>query len=214
MHSDFWLSRWREGRTGFHRDVVHEDLIRFADRFLGDGPHRVLVPLCGKTLDLHWLAAQGHEAVGIELSPIAAEAVFEGKHGVEEDTLGPFVRRRSGRLTVLQGDVFDATPELLGPIDRVWDRAAVVALDPGRRQRYAVTISALLRPGGLLLQNAFEYDQEKMDGPPFSVSTHELAALYAGWPREELLREALTEGKFKERGLDSFVVTRSLFTRP
>ncbi len=32
---------------------------------------RVLVPLCGKTPDLLWLAEQGNEIVGVELSEIA-----------------------------------------------------------------------------------------------------------------------------------------------
>ena len=153
--------------------------------------------------------------MGIELSPLAVAAVFQAwGTPATRDTLGPFARFRAGRLTVLLGDFFGATPELLGAFDRVWDRAAIVALDAPRRGRYAATIDALLRPGGVLLQNAFSYDQPKMEGPPFSVSEDELAKHYATWPRELLLREALTEGNFAERGLDVFEISRYLMVKP
>ncbi len=215
MDPQFWLSRWEEGRTGFHGEAVHEDLVRFEDRFLAGGPHRVLVPLCGSTLDLGWLAERGHEVVGIELSPLAVDAIWAtaGEAPVR-DRHGDFQRSRAGRLTVLQGDVFQATPELLGPFDRVWDRAAIVALDPERRVRYAATVGRLLRPGGLILQNAFSYDQAQMDGPPFSVTAGELQTHYAGWSSELLHKEVLTEGRMAERGLDAFEVSCTLLGKP
>lgn len=215
MHAEFWLSRWQEGKIGFHGDAVHADLLSFGEGFLAGGPHRVLVPLCGKTVDLAWLAAQGHDVVGVELSPIAAESVFAAA-GLEPvvDTVGPFTRRSAGGLAILQGDVFAATPELLGPFDRVWDRAAIVAITADQRRRYAATIAALLRPGGVLLQNAFAYDQVLMDGPPFSVTADELGACYPGWSREHLRSERRTEGKFTERGLPHFDVSSYRITRP
>ncbi len=215
MDPQFWLSRWQEGRTGFHGATVHADLVRFEDRFLSGGPHRVLVPLCGSTLDLTWLAERGHDVVGIELSPLAVEAIFEtAGTPATRDTLGPFDRFVAGRLTVLRGDVFGATPELLGTFDRVWDRAAIVALDQPRRVRYASTIRALMSPGAVLLQNAFRYEEGRMEPPPFSVSEEELDGHYAGWPRELLLRETLTDGKFVERGLDSFEISRYQLVKP
>ena len=214
MHAEFWLSRWEEGRTGFHREDVHADLIRFEDRFLGDGPHRVLVPLCGKTLDLAWLASRGHTVVGVELSPVAAAALFEQAGLTPTKTEdGPFTRWTAGSITILQGDVFEATPERVGPIDRIWDRAAIVALDPPRRERYAATVRALLPSGGLILQNAFAYDQSQMDGPPFAVPEDEIAAHYAGWDRTLLLRENPIEGKFAERGI-VIEISRYLLRKP
>lgn len=213
MEHDFWLTRWQDGRTGFHQDAVHDHLLRFGDRFLAGGPHRVLVPLCGKTHDLDWLAAQGHEVVGVELSPTAVAAVVERLGEAAVDTLGGFVRSRVGRVTLLCGDVLGATPELLGPVDRIWDRAALVALPPSMRDAYTATLRALLRPGGVLMQNSFSYDQAKMDGPPFSVPDDEVARHYP-WPTEVLERSALTEGKFAERGLDTFHVRLALLTKP
>ena len=215
MHPDFWISRWQEGRTGFHGAAVHDHLVRFEDAFLSGGPHRVLVPLCGKTIDLDWLGQQGHEVVGIELSPVATRAVMTRQtHTFATDDLGPFRRHQGGRTTLLEGNVFGATPELLGSFDRIWDRAALVALPPEMRPRYTRTLRALLTPGGLLLQNSFAYDQSKMNGPPFSVPTEEVAEHYVGWSAERLDQSVMSEGKFKERGIDSFEITLTLLGKP
>ena len=214
MNHEFWLQAWIEERTRFHQPDVHGDLIAADAPFLGGGPHRVLVPLCGRTLDLAWLAGHGHEVVGIELSPIAARLLFEDL-GVEPEVsqLGPFEARRHGRLTLLLGDFFAATPERIGLFDRVWDRAALVAMDPERRGPYTATIASLLRPGGLLLQNTFSYDQARMEGPPFSIPPEELAGRYAGWEARQLSHELMTEGPFNDR-LDEFAVTVTLLERP
>jgi len=215
MRAEFWLSKWAEGQTGFHGEAVHEDLLAHQARFLGEGPLRVLVPLCGKSLDLDWLAAQGHEVIGVELAPEAvAEVMARTTDEVVRDTHGPFQRCRAGRITILCGDVLSATPALLGKIDRIWDRAALVALPPDMRPRYAATLTSLLAPGGLQLQNAFSYDQSKMDGPPFSVPPSEVATLYATYEREVLDTRVLREGKFAERGVDAFETHVTLMRKP
>lgn len=215
MEPQFWLSRWQEGRHGFHQDRVHPDLIEHEEAFLGGGPHRVFVPLCGKTMDLAWLASRGHDVVGAELSPIAAAAVFE-REGVEPtiDERGPFQRYVGGGITVLVGDVFEARRELIGGFDRVWDRAAIVALDRPRRDRYVTVVRRLLRDGGRILQNAFEYEQARMDGPPWSVPEDEIREHYGDWVVTRIAQEVLTDGKFVERGLPSWTINRFLISRP
>lgn len=214
MDPSFWITRWELGQTGFHRDGPHPDLLAFEEQFLGGGPHRVLVPLCGKSHDLAWLADRGHQVVGVELSPVAIDAVFDGVQ-TQDDRPGPFLRRREGHLTCLIGDVFALTPELVGPVDRIWDRAALVALDPPRRAPYAATLRRLLRPGGLLLQNKFAYDQHKMEGPPFSVSDDELLTCYAGWRATCVRRDQEPlEQRFVDRGLAHWEGTTWLFEAP
>lgn len=181
MLPDFWHERWERGETAFHRDRVNEDLERHAGWLLDGGAHRVLVPLCGKTLDLAWLADRGHEVVGVELSPIAARAVFSAQGVTPEVTEeGPLVRYRHGSLTVLCGDVFEVRPDHVGPIDRVWDRAALIALPTALRARYAPRIRALTQPGALVLQTTIEYPPCDKEGPPFSVDEDEVRRLYHG----------------------------------
>lgn len=75
-----WRDRWREGRIGFHREDTHPTLVRFWPQ-LGVKPGaKVLVPLCGKSLDMRWLARHDHPVLGIELAEQAIEQfVAEGR---------------------------------------------------------------------------------------------------------------------------------------
>lgn len=183
MEAAFWLERWAQRQIGFHQSEVHEDLLRYGERFLDGGPHRILVPLCGKSVDLLHLARLGHDVVGVELAEDAVRELFaEAGRAPEVRVEGAYRVYRAENLEVRVGDVF----ALEGRFDRVWDRAALVALDPPRRARYARLLTDLLRPGGVMLLNAFRYTGHK-PGPPHSVPEHELAGHYAGSFRIELL---------------------------
>lgn len=176
MQPDDWLERWREGRIGFHRQGVNPRLLEHHQRVLGDAI-RVLVPLCGKSADLEWLAVQGHEVVGVELSELAARAFFA------ERSLEPnrrehrgFVEYRHGEVTILVGNFFDVTAELTGYCDGAYDRAALIALPEELRGRYIAQLQTLLAPKAKLLLITLDYDAQ--DGPPFSVSPQEVEARY------------------------------------
>jgi thiopurine S-methyltransferase len=178
MHED-WLARWRDGRVGFHEGLPNALLERHRARLAGCP--RVLVPLCGKAEDLAFLAAHGHEVVGIELAEQAVREFFDA-HGLAPSiaTRGPFVEYRAGAITLLVGDMFAATPALIGPVDGLYDRAALIALPPELRPRYVQCVRALLPSGAAGLVITLEYDQALMAGPPFSVPEAELRSLYAG----------------------------------
>jgi thiopurine S-methyltransferase len=179
MERDFWVARWREGRIGFHEGRPNAQLTRHVGQ-LGAG-RRVLVPLCGKADDLAYLAAQGHDVVGIELVEDAVRAFFA------ERRLTPSLGRRGsftvfahGRVTLLAGDVFDATREDVGPVDALYDRAALIALPESMRGRYVAQLRRLIPPGARGLVVTLEYPPGAIEGPPFSVSEAELRQLYAG----------------------------------
>jgi thiopurine S-methyltransferase len=216
MDPTFWLDRWASSQTGFHMDQPHPDLLAESPSFLAGGPHRVLVPLCGKTNDLSWLAARGHEVVGVELARAAIEQ-FHQEHDrqfrIREHEAG--ASYESAGLTVHCRDMLGLTPASVGTFDRIWDRAAMVALDPERRRLYVGVLRSLLRPGGQLLLNAFSYDQSQMPGPPHSVPEDEIRAHYDGLPVEVIRRgEPLTEGKFRDRGVTEWRVSLYRVTRP
>ena len=59
----FWHTRWAN-QIGFHLDEINPYLMRHLSRLRLQAGERILVPLCGKTLDLAWLAAQGLEVLG------------------------------------------------------------------------------------------------------------------------------------------------------
>ncbi len=139
---------------------------------------RIFVPLCGKSHDLAWLAEQGHAVVGAELSQQAAEAFFEAHEMVPAVTQSGALRRfRSGQIEILAGDFFDLTEQDLGPVDAVFDRAALVALPAEIRPTYTARLRVLTGTASQLLVS-FDYDQSQMKGPPFSVPVSEIHAHY------------------------------------
>ena len=205
MEADFWHDRWENNLTGFHLNEVNPYLKEnWAALNLKPGA-RVFVPLCGKTLDLIWLAEQGYEVVGIELSPLAVEAFFaENNLTAEKKQLGGLDFWQSGKISLFCGDIFDLAPEILGQIDAVYDRASLVALPPAMRHEYAAKLTQLAESAPKLLVT-LEYDQSKMDGPPFSVSEEEVRGLYqANYQAKQLTaQDVLADNeKFRSRGLE------------
>ena len=199
MERSFWLERWAAGQIGFHSAAVNPALVRHHDAVLA-GHRRVLVPLCGKSLDLWWLRDQGHEVVGVELSEHAVRALFE-EAGVTpaQRVEGPHTVYSAEGLTVFQGDLFDMS----GRFDALWDRAALVALPAPMRTRYAQHIQALVHGPGLLV--TFDYQQERRGGPPFSVSDAEVRGHYA---RVRALETLDISAEMRGRGWEIDVLER------
>lgn len=132
-----WLQCWRDQQTDFNQKSVNPLLIRFWPGLGLVRGSRVFVPLCGKSLDMIWLAQQGHEVIGVELSPIAVRAFFRENHlKPTRRRVGPFTLWRQGRLSILCGDFFSLTLAELGQIDTVYDRAALTALPEAIRMLY------------------------------------------------------------------------------
>ena len=118
MQAQHWLDHWEEGRIGFHQPQVNTHLTRFWPVVAPAGP--VFAPLCGKSLDMLWLRAQGHPVLGVELAPQAIEAFFtENRLEPEITQQGPFQRWACDDLVLLQGDFFDLRPEDLADMTEV-----------------------------------------------------------------------------------------------
>lgn len=179
MDAEFWLQRWREGRTGFHRDSVMPLLEQHWDALDLPRGSRVCVPLAGKSLDMLWLAARGYRVLGIELSPLAVAQFFSDnalQPRIHESRLGR--HHVAGNIELICGDVFALDAELLADCAGVYDRAALIALPPDLRRRYVELFYALLpaQCRGLLI--TLEYPQGEKSGPPFSVEEPEVRDLY------------------------------------
>ena len=139
MDSAFWHQRWQEGRTGFHQDRPTPLLLQHWPS-LGLAPgSQVFVPLAGKSLDLAWLAAQGHRVLGVELSPLAVTQFFDGQGLVPEVHGSRHGRHyRAGDIELICGDAFALDADVLAGCAAVYDRAALIALPPPLRQRSAL----------------------------------------------------------------------------
>ena len=205
MDTDFWLQRWEQGQTGFHQSRVMPLLQKHWPGLGLPAGSRVLVPLAGKTLDVAWLAEQGHAVLAVELSPIAVEQFF-AEHGLRPEILPTphGTLYRAGSIEFLCGDIFDLDAETLAGCAACYDRAALIALPPALRARYARHVYGQLPVGCRALLLTLDYPQAEMDGPPFSVPESEVQALYGDrWRIERLeTRDVLAqEPKFAARGL-------------
>lgn len=188
MDADFWKQRWQEGRIGFHQDRV-TPLLEMHWQELGLRPDAtVLVPLAGKSLDMDWLAARGHRVIGVELSELAVHQFFSERGldpAVHEDGNGTY--HRVGDIVMLLGDAFALDDALLASCDAVFDRAALIALPPALRKRYADELYARMPAGCACLLITLEYPQHEKEGPPFSVGAHEVQSLFSPEWKIELL---------------------------
>lgn len=207
MHAEFWLQRWREGRTGFHRDEVMPLLVKHWSSLSLPEHSRVFVPLAGKSHDMLWLASRGHRVLGVELSSLAVEQFFDDNRlqpAIHDSAAGRhFV---AGAIELICGDLFDLGSDVLSECVGVYDRAALIALPEDLRQRYAAHLARNLPVETRMLLITLEYAQSEMEGPPFSVDAEEVAALYAdAWQTTRLERDDILaeDPKFAESGVSS-----------
>ena len=194
MQPDFWHQRWSSNQIGFHESQVNPLLVaHFATLDIPPGA-RVFLPLCGKTLDIDWLLSRGYRVAGAELSSLAVSQLFE-RLGVTAAVrrVGALECHSAAGLDVFIGDIFDLTAKELGAVDAVYDRAALIALPAPMRQRYATHVRALTRDVPQLLIT-LEYDQQCMEGPPFSVPAAEVRGLFSDRAPAQVSRQDLPGG--------------------
>ena len=197
MERKFWLEKWRNGQIGFHRTKVHSRLAQFFDQFNLKEREKVFLPLCGKTLDIAWLLEREVHVVGVELSLIAVEQLFEELRIEPEVTVQRnFQVYRSESLTIYHGDFFNLTSNELKGVKGIYDRASMVALPMEMRRRYAAHLIEITHAAPQLLIT-FHYDQGLMFGPPFAVLESEVQAHYCEAYNVKALVSANLEGGLK-----------------
>jgi len=204
MDTEFWHSRWAENRIGFHLNDINPVLAKYWPTLNTTRTDTVLVPMCGKSVDLTWLAEKHDNVVGIELSDIAVKAFFSEQFYIPTvtsigsgQTLYEF-----DEITIHCGDFFATRIE---PVDVVYDRAALIAMPPALRQVYAEHLLSMVKAGGRILLVTLDYPQAEMDGPPFSVTKDEVEQLFAGCKIMHLGRDDADESHpRRKRGLSRF----------
>ncbi|KRA15206.1 thiopurine S-methyltransferase [Pseudomonas sp. Root569] len=178
MDAKFWQERWATNQIGFHQVEVNPYLQQYWSTLAVAGGSKVFVPLCGKSLDMMWLAGRGHRVMGVEVSEQAVKAFFSERALTPQvDQRGAFKVYQAGLIEVWCGDFFALDAGAVADCKALYDRAALIALPQQMRPQYTEHLDSLLARGceGLLI--AVDYDQAQRAGPPFSVPDEEVQSL-------------------------------------
>lgn len=186
----YWLERWQAREIEFNQAEPNVRLVKFYSKLQLHKNASVLVPLCGKSIDMLWLAKQGVNVIGIELSDIACKQFFA------EQELTPLVYKQNG-FTVYQystisiwcGDFFKLPVDKLPKIDAIYDRAALVALPADIRRDYVKQLARCVPEDSRVLLITVEYPPEARNEAPFAVFTVEVKQLCEPYFTVELLAE-------------------------
>ncbi|XP_041269211.1 thiopurine S-methyltransferase isoform X5 [Onychostruthus taczanowskii] len=137
-----WLQKWEMGNIGFHKEEGHPLLQKYLDVLLnGRSGLRIFFPLCGKAVEMKWLADLGHSVVGVEISEQAVKEFFSEhslpycEEPVPEISGAKMFQSTSGNISLYCCSIYDLSSSIVGKFDGVWDRGALVAVNPCDRQR-------------------------------------------------------------------------------
>ena len=179
MDAPFWIDMWEKAQTGFHLTNVHPMLGSHWPALGGDPGDKVLVPLCGKSLDLIYLMSQGYSVTGVELSPIAIRQ-FLAEHDLKanQTDIGGMPIYEVHGLRLIEGDFYQLSQKTIGHVDAIYDRAALIAMPPATQQQYASQLMALTQATAPILLITFDYDPSEMNGPPFATPPDQVYRLF------------------------------------
>lgn len=200
--TSFWSSSWsqdREAEPGFHLARPNPTLLAAEEDGFLEWPdpsqRRVLVPLCGKSLDVRYLAERGLAVVGVEgIADAVAELAVESDLALTPvDSPGTLAVQRAavpaavaggtgvhGEVTVCVGDWFEFDAAATGSgqlFTHAFDRAALVAIPPHARPAYAAVHARVMAKGGKICLSTVVRGSK--DGPPFSVTPEQVQELFA-----------------------------------
>lgn len=178
MDTNFWHQKWNNNEIGFHKSEANPILIKHFDSLSLKKGSRIFIPLCGKTLDISWFLDNGYKVVGVELVELAIQQLFQNlqvEFKLEEK--GNFKHYFSDNIDIFVGNCFELSSDIIGHIDAIYDRASLVALPEEMRKQYTSHLIDITKKAPKLLVT-FDYNQEEMSGPPFSISKDEVMEHY------------------------------------
>lgn len=178
MDASFWHQKWESNDIAFHQAEANPLLVKYFHELSLVKGGRIFFPLCGKTRDIAWLLSKGYRVAGAELSEIAVQQLFQGL-GVEPQIVEAenLHRYSADSIDIFCGDIFNLSSTMLGPVDAIYDRAALVALPKEMRGRYTAHLTKITGKAPQLLI-CYDYDQHLMEGPPFSIRNEEVQQHY------------------------------------
>lgn len=106
VDANFWHQRWERKEIAFHQREANPLLVKYFDELSLSKGSRVFLPLCGKTLDIHWLLSNGYRVAGSELSVVAVKQLFSELAIEPKITTIDHIRRHSADdIDIFVGDI-------------------------------------------------------------------------------------------------------------
>lgn len=218
MEISYWQSRWENNKTGWHMDTVYPKLPKVWPQLSVKSDATILVPLCGKSLDIQWFIDRSYNVIGVDASPQALQAIINRtSESFTKSTTHGFSVYRSDSLELWEGNVLKLPRKKISSPDLIYDKAAIIALPTEMRSRYAEKLRSLCTRNTRIMIQTFEYVQNEMNGPPFSVEESELKRLFGDQFSLRLLHkqsklDALD--RFRRRGLSSYLKEKVFLLKP
>lgn len=228
MDKAFWLEVWENNQLGFHQFEYHVFLEQYFDAWVhqaeraGLSNRAIFVPLCGKSLDMHFLA-QRMQVIGSELSEKACED-FYAEAGIEAqkenitEQASSFVRWKGKsedapeEIEIWEGDYFSLPPSSIQQCQLIYDRASLIALPESMQKDYVEKLRTLFPKGTQLFLVTLEYPKGEMEGPPHRISQPDVSRLFSWASRVECVERAdITGEKFGRRRFDVSELVENLF---
>ena len=197
MDVHFWHKKWENNEIAFHRSTPNPLLVDHIEALSLPEGSVIFIPLCGKTLDIAWLLANGYRVTGVELVESAIEQLFAELAMVPKiSSVGEIKHYSAKNIDIYVGNIFAVSQKMLGSIDAVYDRAALVALPEDLRRRYTAQLIEVTNKSPQLLIT-YHYDQSLVQGPPFSISNEEVRQHYEDSYNLTLLASSDVDGGMK-----------------
>jgi len=179
MGLNFWLDSWKDNKIPFHQKQINPILKQQINHLNLSKGDIVLVPLCGKSLDMLWLAELGYKVIGVELSEIAVEEFYTESNIIPTiDVYAGYKHYKSESIDIICGDFFNIDLSTIKTINAIYDRAALIALPNKLRESYIKRISEISQKGVKVLLIVIE-SQEKNIGPPYQIDVNDITKLYS-----------------------------------
>ncbi|CAE6529020.1 unnamed protein product [Rhizoctonia solani] len=171
-----WDAAWQEGITPWDSGVPQPPLQQVFETSIQSDlgipkSGRALVPGCGRGYDAIYLASQGYNVIGADLS---ATAVSEAQKYLSSQ---PNAENIKVQYQVL--DFFKSPSLVEEPFDLVYDYTFFCAIPLGLREPWGRRMAEIVKPGGYLITLMYPIDpgRARDDGPPFPVDFEAYSAV-------------------------------------
>ncbi len=187
MNNQLWIAKWKRNDIAFHQLSINPLLQRYIANLNLSSGDQILVPLCGKSIDITWLSKSKFHVIGVELSEIAIQAYFDALKVIpEKHHQRHFTKWSYQNIEIWCGDIFDLKKMDLAKIKLLYDNASLTAFSAEDRIQYVRHFSDNLPHDCQILLITDETPDDQQFNSMKTIDS-EVTALYAAHHKIELL---------------------------